>query len=108
MENGCLSNVIELAQFDRAEGFGLRSRRGQEPHNDDMHGEKETLDARRAEPDEHRVRRRAYQMLAEEGRPDGRALDNWLRAKWGLGRAHNPKHEVKRLEGYSGPGEETG
>jgi hypothetical protein len=29
-----------------------------------------------------RVRERAHQIWVEEGKPDGRALDHWLRAKW--------------------------
>lgn len=45
------------------------------------------------------IRQRAYQIWEEEGRPDGRALDHWLRAKdeiaghaydWGRARADQP------------------
>ena len=28
------------------------------------------------------VRERAYQIWVDEGRPQGRELDHWLRAKW--------------------------
>jgi Protein of unknown function (DUF2934) len=31
-----------------------------------------------------RIRERAYQIWVDEGRPDGRELDHWLRAKWEL------------------------
>ena len=31
---------------------------------------------------EHKVRVRAHQIWIEEGKPEGRALDHWLRAKW--------------------------
>jgi hypothetical protein len=34
--------------------------------------------------DEHRIRARAYLIWVDEGRPDGRELDHWLRAKWEL------------------------
>jgi hypothetical protein len=29
-----------------------------------------------------RIRERAHQIWIEEGRPNGRALDHWLRARW--------------------------
>jgi hypothetical protein len=32
------------------------------------------------EAEERRVRERAYEIWDEEGRPEGRALDHWLRA----------------------------
>jgi hypothetical protein len=32
-------------------------------------------------PDEHRIRERAYGIWIEEGRPDGRDLAHWRRAR---------------------------
>jgi Protein of unknown function (DUF2934) len=32
-----------------------------------------------------RIRQRAYLIWVDEGRPHGRELDHWLRAKWELG-----------------------
>lgn len=29
-----------------------------------------------------RIRERAYRIWIDEGKPDGRALDHWLRARW--------------------------
>ena len=37
------------------------------------------------------IRERAYLIWVDEGRPSGRELDHWLRAKWELGR--EPKQE---------------
>ena len=34
-------------------------------------------------------RERAYLIWVDEGRPDGRELDHWLRAKWELEREPN-------------------
>jgi Protein of unknown function (DUF2934) len=31
---------------------------------------------------DNRVRERAYLIWVDEGRPQGRELDHWLRAKW--------------------------
>jgi hypothetical protein len=36
------------------------------------------------------TRERAYLIWVDEGRPQGRELDHWLRAKWELGRESNP------------------
>ena len=38
------------------------------------------------------IRERAYLIWVDEGRPSGRELDHWLRAKWELGR--EPKKGV--------------
>jgi hypothetical protein len=40
----------------------------------------------RHEPDEHRVRARAHQIWTEEGKPDGRDKEHWLRARWEIER----------------------
>jgi hypothetical protein len=36
------------------------------------------------------TRERAYLLWVDEGRPHGRELDHWLRAKWELEREPNP------------------
>ena len=41
---------------------------------------------------EDHIRRRAYAIWIEEGRPDGRALNHWLRARWELEQAPDPKY----------------
>ncbi len=41
-------------------------------------------------PDEHAIRQRAHAIWIEEGRPDGKALDHWLRARWELEPAPGP------------------
>ncbi len=48
------------------------------------------------------------QIWEEEGKPDGRALDHWLRARWELENAPDPKAELERLERESEPGRKTG
>jgi Protein of unknown function (DUF2934) len=40
--------------------------------------------------DDH-IRERAYLIWVDEGRPHGRDLDHWLRAKWELERQSGPK-----------------
>ena len=58
-------------------------------------------------PDEHRIRRRAHAIWIEEGRPEGKALDHWLRARWELEQAPDPKAELARLERELEPGRKT-
>jgi len=53
---------------------------------------------RPGEPDEGRIRERAHAIWVEEGRPDGRAIDHWLRARW----------ELEKPEPRRGDGSETG
>jgi hypothetical protein len=36
------------------------------------------------------IRERAYIIWIDEGRPDGREVDHWMRAKWELERDPNP------------------
>ena len=38
------------------------------------------------------------EIWVEEGKPGGRALNHWLRAKWELEQARNPREQVDRLE----------
>ena len=52
-----------------------------------------------AEPHEHRIRDRAYAIWEEEGQPEGRALNHWLRAKWEIEQGHKTGTELERLEG---------
>jgi hypothetical protein len=42
-------------------------------------------------PDEHRVRTRAHQIWIEEGKPDGRDKEHWLRAHWEIEREGGQK-----------------
>ena len=53
------------------------------------------------EPDEHRIRKRAYQIWEEEGRPNGRALDHWLRAHWEIREEIDPEAKSDRIERLS-------
>jgi hypothetical protein len=53
---------------------------------------------RRLGPPEHRVRMRAHQIWEQQGRPEGRALDHWIQAKWELEQAPDPEAEIERLE----------
>ena len=62
-------------------------------------------EARKAEPDEHRIRERAHEIWIEEGRPEGRASDHWLRARWELAQAPQPEKELAQLEGELKPEE---
>ncbi|MBV8796302.1 MAG: DUF2934 domain-containing protein [Hyphomicrobiales bacterium] len=43
-----------------------------------------------SETKDNHIRARAYHIWVEEGRPDGRELDHWLRAKWEVEAAPNP------------------
>jgi Protein of unknown function (DUF2934) len=36
------------------------------------------------------IRERAYQIWVDEGHPDGRELDHWLRAKWEIENSPDP------------------
>jgi len=47
---------------------------------------------------ELRIRERAYEFWVEEGRPEGRALDHWLRAKRELEAAQDPAEAARRIE----------
>jgi len=57
----------------------------------------EPVDLKAPEPDDRRVRERAYLIWVEEGKPEGRELDHWLRAKWEL-KKEDLKEELDRLE----------
>jgi hypothetical protein len=37
-----------------------------------------------------KIRERAYLIWVDEGRPEGRDVDHWLRAKWALDREPGP------------------
>jgi len=77
----------------------------QEAHNGNVHHEGETG---RAAPDEHRIRQRAYEIWEEKGRPDGRARDHWLRARWEIEHESDPDGRVERLERELGHEDEPG
>ncbi|MBV9289733.1 MAG: DUF2934 domain-containing protein [Hyphomicrobiales bacterium] len=50
------------------------------------------------ETDERRIRQRAHEIRIEDGKPERRGLKHWLRAKWELEQAPDPKDAVGRLE----------
>ena len=76
---------------------------GQEPHPDDTHGEAEAERAA-TQPDEHRIRQRGYKIWVEGGRLEGRALDDWMRARWELERAPDPRVEFEQVAQEFEPG----
>ena len=41
-------------------------------------------------PKDDKIRERAHLIWIDEGRPDGRELDHWMRAKWELESEPNP------------------
>jgi hypothetical protein len=47
-----------------------------------------TKDGHGAKDDQ--IRERAHLIWIDEGKPDGRELDHWMRAKWELERKPNP------------------
>jgi len=53
-------------------------------------------DRREADAKERRIRRRAYEIWEREGRPEGQALDHWLKARWEIEIV--PEGEFERLE----------
>ena len=73
---------------------------GQERQDGKMPGE--TVAAEQVKPtsEESRIRLRAHEIWVAEGKPDGRALDHWLRARWEVETAPDPKGPIERLEGY--------
>jgi hypothetical protein len=74
-------------------------------HGEERAGREPPAEEHRGGPDEQRIRERAHQIWIDEGRPEGRATDHWLRARWELERAPQPKHELARLEGELRPEE---
>lgn len=80
----------------------------QEPRGDEAHYKSTHADAHRPEPDDDRIRLRAYEIWEEEGRPDGRADEHWRMAKWQLESADDPKLKVERLERELGHEDEPG
>jgi Protein of unknown function (DUF2934) len=42
---------------------------------------KPLAESRRKEPDEHKIRARAHAIWIEEGKPEGRRLEHWERAR---------------------------
>ncbi len=46
---------------------------------------------------EYLIRKRAHEIWIEEGKPEGQALDHWLRARWELEDAPDAQVEVERL-----------
>ena len=50
------------------------------------------------EPDKDAIRTRAHQIWVEEGKPDGRALDHWVRARWELEQESGSETMLEKLE----------
>jgi hypothetical protein len=46
------------------------------------------------ETHDDRIRKRAHIIWIDEGRPDGRDVDHWLRAKWEYESGPTPKGEA--------------
>jgi hypothetical protein len=61
----------------------------------------------KSEPDENLICKRAHAIWIEEGKPEGRALGHWLRARWELEQAPDPKAELQQLECELEPGRKT-
>lgn len=53
---------------------------GNEPHGQDS-----TPEEPKGEPDENMIRQRAHEIWVEEGMPEGREIEHWLRARRDLG-----------------------
>jgi hypothetical protein len=62
-----------------------RAQEGPSQPSESPHGDRPPGQGRR-EPEEHRIRARAHQIWTDEGRPDGRDKEHWLRARWELER----------------------
>jgi hypothetical protein len=59
------------------------------------------------EPGENAIRERAYEIWIEEGKPDGKAAEHWLRAKRELEHAPGREAEFDRLEYEFDPARKT-
>ena len=71
---------------------------GRKSHGDEANRGSTDMGPRDAGPDEHRIRLRAYEIWEEEGRPKGRDVDHWTRAKWEIQHAGEPEGQIERLE----------
>jgi hypothetical protein len=68
-------------------GNDSRGDAGGHEENTGASGDREgAVERPKHEPEDHRIRQRAYEIWIEEGQPDGRDVDHWLRAKWELER----------------------
>jgi len=59
------------------------------------------------EPGENAIRERAHEIWIEEGKPDGKAAEHWLRAKRELEYAPGREAELDRLEYEFDPARKT-
>jgi Protein of unknown function (DUF2934) len=78
---------------------------GHELHGDEAHRESAHMDPDEAE---YRIRLRAHEIWEEEGRPKGRDVDHWTRAKWEIEHASEPEGHIERLERELGHEDEPG
>ena len=72
---------------------------------DETNSPEESIEAR--DDQERRIRLRAYEIWEREGRPDGRADEHWLLARWELEQAPDAEAEEKRLEAELGASSES-
>jgi DUF2934 family protein len=80
----------------------------EEPHIDAAHQKTDNPDQRENNPDEYRVRLRAYEIWERKGRPEGRELDHWFMARYELEGSLDAKVGVERFEGELGHEDEPG
>jgi hypothetical protein len=70
---------------------------GDEAHAERLPPASPASDADAPASREHLIRKRAHEIWIEEGKPEGQALDHWLRARWELEDAPDAQVEVERL-----------
>ena len=78
----------------------------QEPHHDKTRSKAQNKRAG-PEPEEYRIRQRAYEIWVEEGRPDGRALDDWMLARQELEWTPDPDADLEQVAQEFEPGCKT-
>jgi hypothetical protein len=77
--------VVTLPNPDAGGRKAANSGQSQAAKADAKGEEAPAIDAAAAKPlDEHRIRERAYEIWVEEGKPEGRHIDHWQRARWEL------------------------
>ena len=59
------------------------------------------------EPGENAIRELAHEIWIEEGKPDGKAAEHWIRAKRELEHAPGREAELDRLEREFAPARKT-
>ncbi len=49
------------------------------------HHDHHSAEGHKPEPDEHAIRERAHEIWLQEGMPEGREIEHWMRARRDLG-----------------------